>query len=124
MSGMLERPIINGGRLNMDKIHDIVLDFSAQVLVHGTMDFDELLEYNGDVEDYVENNMQDCDVEIQDIQESLNIFTQEEYTNLVRNHDNAFSILNEELAIQKAHVTTLSETVISLNEQIKVLRGN
>ena len=108
----------------MVDLSDFELEFSAQVTVSGTMDFDELVEYRGDVEDYIENNIHDCDVEIQDIEESLNIFTEEEYTNLVRNHDKKTLRLRDEIVTLKQNLDTLSETVISLNEQIEVLRGN
>ena len=115
----------------MVDLSDFELEFSAQVTVSGTMDFDELVEYRGDVEDYIENNIHDCDVEIQDIEESLNIFTEEEYTNLVRNHDKKTLRLRDEIVTLKLLVEKqvnqleeLAETVISLNEQIEVLRGN
>ena len=121
---MLQWRIMDGGCLNMVDLSDFELEFSAQVTVSGTMDFDELVEYRGDVEDYIENNIHDCDVEIQDIEESLNIFTEEEYTNLVRNHDKKTLRLRDEIVTLKQNLDTLSETVISLNEQIEVLRGN
>ena len=113
MSGMLRWTIMDGGCLNMVDLSDIELEFSAQVLVSGAMDFDTLQDYMGNVEDYIINNMDDCDVEVSDIQESLNVVSSDDYFRL--------KLLVEK---QVDQLEELAETVISLNEQIEVLRGN
>ena len=97
----------------MADLSDINLEFSARVLVSGTMDFETLQDYRGSVEDYIENNLDDCEVEIENIEESLNVVPAEDYYRL-------------KLLVKKqvAQLEELSETVISLNTQINALRGN
>jgi hypothetical protein len=136
---MFPRPINSGGGLNMVDLSDLKLEFNVSIDVCGEMDWDEIVQYDGNVEDYVEDNLENLDKEYHVNEEGLNVFTEKELTNLRRINDeydvsglNSESAmaevitarLQEEIVLQKDQLNTLSETVISLNEQLAQLRGN
>ena len=139
MPRMFPRPINSGGGLNMVDLSDLKLEFNVSIDVCGEMDWDEIVQYDGNVEDYVEDNLENLDKEYHVNEEGLNVFTEKELTNLRRINDeydvsglNSESAmaevitarLQEEIVLQKDQLNTLSETVISLNEQLAQLRGN
>lgn len=123
----------------MVDLSDLKLEFNVSIDVCGEMDWDEIVQYDGNVEDYVEDNLENLDKEYHVNEEGLNVFTEKELTNLRRINDeydvsglNSESAmaevitarLQEEIVLQKDQLNTLSETVISLNEQLAQLRGN
>ena len=124
MPRMFPRPINSGGGLNMVDLSDLKLEFNVSIDVCGEMDWDEIVQYDGNVEDYVEDNLENLDKEYHVNEEGLNVFTEKELTNLRRINDEYTARLQEEIVLQKDQLNTLSETVISLNEQLAQLRGN
>ena len=108
----------------MVDLSDLKLEFNVSIDVCGEMDWDEIVQYDGNVEDYVEDNLENLDKEYHVNEEGLNVFTEKELTNLRRINDEYTARLQEEIVLQKDQLNTLSETVISLNEQLAQLRGN
>jgi hypothetical protein len=136
---MFPRPINSGGGLNMVDLSDLKLEFNVSIDVCGEMDWDEIVQYDGNVEDYVEDNLENLDKEYHVNEEGLNVFSEKALRNQRRINDeydvsglNSESAmaevitarLQEEIVLQKDQLNTLSETVISLNEQLAQLRGN
>jgi hypothetical protein len=139
MPRMFPRPINSGGGLNMVDLSDLKLEFNVSIDVCGEMDWDEIVQYDGNVEDYVEDNLENLDKEYHVNEEGLNVFSEKALRNQRRINDeydvsglNSESAmaevitarLQEEIVLQKDQLNTLSETVISLNEQLAQLRGN
>ena len=123
----------------MVDLSDLKLEFNVSIDVCGEMDWDEIVQYDGNVEDYVEDNLENLDKEYHVNEEGLNVFSEKALRNQRRINDeydvsglNSESAmaevitarLQEEIVLQKDQLNTLSETVISLNEQLAQLRGN
>ena len=108
----------------MVDLMELKLEFQVSIEVCGEMDWEEIVQYDGNVEDYVEDNLENLDKEYHVNEEGLNVVSDEELSSIVNNHDRRVKELGVQIKLQKDQLNTLSETVISLNEQLAQLRGN